>query len=242
MKQQIRRLASALLILFSCLQSLGQVVNSDLSCQPYIEVIGTAEKEVVPNEIYIGIVIKERYENRVKLSIESQEEKLRTALVAIGIDISNLYLSDADAGYVRVSWQTKDVLEKRNYTLKVSDAASVGKVFQELEKLQISDAFISGVSHSDIDELKKEIRISAIKAAKEKADYLLNALGEETGKPIFISENKNDVVQLRAPAFEGAISYRMSEMIDKVSTTPENVIQFQKIKLSANILVRFTIK
>ena len=43
----------------------------------HIDVTGTAETEVVPDEIYVAIVIRERYEGREKISIESQEEKLK---------------------------------------------------------------------------------------------------------------------------------------------------------------------
>jgi hypothetical protein len=64
----------ALVLLLASSVAFAQSVNSEFSEQSYIEVIGTSEKEVIPNEIYIGIVISERYENKVKLTIESQEE------------------------------------------------------------------------------------------------------------------------------------------------------------------------
>ena len=35
---------------------------------PYIEVNGYAEKEVIPNEIYIGITLRERMENKEKVT------------------------------------------------------------------------------------------------------------------------------------------------------------------------------
>lgn len=74
-------------------------------------------------------------------------------------------------------------VNKKEYTLKVKNAIELGRMFQELEKLEITDAFISKVNHSKIDSLRKEVRILAIKAAKDKADYLLTAIGEQTGKP-----------------------------------------------------------
>ena len=39
-----------------------------------------------------------------------------------------------------------------------------------------------------MDEYKKHIKINAIKAAREKADYLLLAIGEKPGKAISVSE------------------------------------------------------
>jgi hypothetical protein len=38
---------------------------------PYIEVTGMAEKEIIPDEIYIRIIIKERYDGRDKITIEA---------------------------------------------------------------------------------------------------------------------------------------------------------------------------
>ncbi len=43
---------------------------------PYIEVNGYAEKEIIPNEIYIGITLRERMENKEKVTIEAQEKLL----------------------------------------------------------------------------------------------------------------------------------------------------------------------
>lgn len=209
--------------------------------QPYIEVTGTAEMEVIPDEIYIAIVIREKYEGKTKISIEDQEEKLKAAITSIGISASNLTLSDANADYVKVKWQKKDVLTKKDYLLKVTNATTVGQVFQKLEELEITDAYISKVSHSKMDSLRKEVRILAMKAAKEKADYLLAVIGEQTGKPIVISESDSDGESMRVPRRNPNTIVSSTNGVDsKTGYIPE--IQFQKIKLSAGIYVKFAIK
>ena len=210
---------------------------------PYIEVDGYAEKEIIPNEIYIGIILRERMENKVKVTIEAQEKQLREALTTLSIPIANLSVADANADYVKVSWQKRDVLTKKEYLLKVGNATAVGKVFQELEKLKIQDGFIDHVSHSAIDSLRKQVRIEAIKNAKEKADYLLNAIGQSTGNALIVSETLKDVVLRqdisRMPAKE---LYKIPGVIvsDFGNSPPE--IEFQKIKLSYSIYTKFAIK
>lgn len=211
--------------------------------KPFIEVNGIAEQEIIPDQIYISIIIREKYENKEKITIESQEEKLKTLLKEINIPTSNLYLSDANADYVKVKFRTKDVLTKKDYTLKVSSATAVGQVFQQLEKLEINDANVSKVSHSKIDSLRKEIRIAAIKAAKTKADYLLNAIGEQTGKPLIVRENSvlNENVYTRnLNRVSNYSNTRFLEESDKSSDDEE--IQFQKIKIQSSIYVKFLIK
>jgi uncharacterized protein len=214
--------------------------NTGVDDVPYIEVNGTAEKEIIPDEIFIDITIRERYNNKTKVSIEEQEEKLKKAVKSLGIDLSNLFLADANADYVKISWQKKDVLTKKEYTLKVTNATTVGQVFQELEKLEITDAYISRVHHSQMEQLKKEVKIMAIKSAKEKADYLLFAIGEEVGKPLIIRENEyvpymnvNTVNRYRN---EGEL-YESS-----VSKFESHPIEFQKIKIQTSIYVKFSIK
>lgn len=229
--------------LLTTILTFGQTNTPKTEEQPYIEVTGTAEKEIIPDEIYIGIIIREKYVNKVKVTIEEQEEKLKNAVKLLGIDLTNLYLSDANADYVKVRWQKKDVLTKKDYTLKVSNATTVGQVFQELEKLEITDAFISRVSHSKLDSLRKEVKIMAIKAAKDKADYLLTAIGEQTGKPLIIKENETlPLSNLTGVNIRGGRSE--SFFIDgvKVRDKEDDEIQFQKIKIQTSIYVKFSIK
>lgn len=213
--------------------------------KPFIEVNGVAEQEIIPDQIYISIIIREKYENKEKITIESQEEKLKALLKEINIPTSNLYLSDANADYVKVKFRTKDVLTKKDYTLKVSSATAVGQVFQQLEKLEINDANVSKVSHSKIDSLRKEIRIAAIKAAKTKADYLLNAIGEQTGKPLIVRENSNGNLEYNYNRNSNTrvTSYQNVRFLDDSDKSADDEeIQFQKIKIQSSIYVKFLIK
>mgnify|MGYP003338191953 CR=1 FL=1 len=217
----------------------------DCEEKPYIEVTGSAVKDVIPDEVYIYIIIHEKYVNKEKVTIESQEEKLKTYLKDIGVDIKNLYLSDANADYVKVKWRTKEVLTKKDYTLKVSTATTVGQVFQQLDKLEITDAFIAKVSHSKLDSLKKEVKILAIKAAKNKADYLLAAIGEQTGKPLIVQELENGITPTTGENYRGSRLSETAYYVDVVKMSgsdKEEELQFKKIKIEAFVFVKFAIK
>ena len=82
---------------------------------PYIEVTGTAEKSIVPDEIYIAINLTERYNGKNKVSIEKQEKKLKEALIDDGIYLANLTVADAEANYVKVKWGKKDVINEKEF-------------------------------------------------------------------------------------------------------------------------------
>jgi uncharacterized protein YggE len=98
-----------------------------------------------------------------------------------------------------------------------------------------------------MDSLRKEVKILAIKAAKDKADYLLTAIGEQTGKPLVVKEN--EILPNRTLANVNVRGSRSSEteyFVDgvKMKSDDNNEIQFQKIKIqtSTSIYVKFSIK
>ncbi len=218
-------------------------VNNQSAEKPYIEVTGTAETEVVPDEIYISIVIRERYVGKEKQTIDMREEKLKFALIEIELDMKNLFLADANADHVKVKWKTKDVLTKKDYLLKVTNATKVGQVFQQLDKLEITDAFITKVNHSKIDSLKKEIRIQAIKAAKTKADYLLKAINEQTDKALIVQEREGCYADPRTANVMYKAQAMLEELsVDETKAKSENEIEFKKIKIQASMFVKFSIK
>lgn len=214
----------------------AQTINSE---KAYIEVVGTCEKEIVPNQIYINIILKERFENKEKITIEKQEEKLKGSLKEIGIDLKNLSLSDANADYIKVKWKTKDVVTKKAYTLMVSSAKQLTDVYQQLDKIEINDANVSKISHSKLDSLKKETRIEAIKAAKEKAIYLLAGINEQIGKPLEVKEENNSISRYEPNTY--AVQRRMS-VEESFSAEDNGEIQFKKIKITSSIYTKFEIK
>lgn len=213
--------------------------------KPYIEVTGTAEREIIPDEIYVGITLRERVVNKEKLSIEAQEEKLKNALKETGIDIAkNLSVSDLNADFIRVRWRKKDVITQKDYTLKVADATTLGKVFQKLDELDILDAKINRVYHSKMDSLRKSMKIAAIKAAKEKADYLLHAIGEQASTPLIIKEQEDNFTN-DLNAFRGNVYIKANKSydnLDQLIDSEKDEIEFKKIKIRAVIYVKFGIK
>jgi uncharacterized protein len=208
--------------------------------KPYIDVTGVAELEIVPDQIYIEIVLQEKD----KVTIEMQEEKLKEALKSIGVDMKDLYLSDANSNYIKVSkWKSKDVITNKQYILKVTNANMVGQVFQQLDKLDITNADIKNVSHSKMDSLKREVKIMAIKIAKKKADYLLAAIGEQAGKPMIVQEVENKGNYSSNTGYgsrnvQGHVNARFLDDDDKVGGN----VEFKKIKIQSAIFVKFLIK
>ncbi|MFO7867797.1 MAG: SIMPL domain-containing protein [Bacteroidales bacterium] len=212
----------------------SQIITQDNKVLPVIEVHGTAKKEIVPNEIFIHIAIKERNEGRNQVTVEEQEKKLKQKVQKLGISLDNLFLSDAQANYTSVSWFRKGVISETFYVLKVTNADKVSRVFEMLHSIHINDARVSHVSHSDIEMLEQEVRIEAIKSAKAKADYLLEAIGEKTGKALNVRENDNV-----RPYPQRNVMYAQYSAKQEPENQP---LEYKKITISSSIYVQFRIE
>lgn len=229
-----------ILVLLFSISVFGQANSGDNAKQAYIEIKGTAEKEIIPDEIFISISIMERMDGKDKIGIVQQEEALKQGLINIGIPIENLKLAGALANYTQVRRSRKDVIAQKQYRLMVTNANTLGKVFDVLDELKIEDASIARVSHSKIEEYRKEVKILAIKIAKEKADYLLGAIGEQTGKPMVVKEvdfnrmASNQRSNVAYPEIEEQLYYDMGAY--------GSGIQFQHITLKSTMYVKFEIK
>ncbi len=232
------------IIVFCAHSIMAQTAVTKEEQTPYIEVLGNSEKEIVPDEIYVEIVLRERFDNKLKVTIEEQEKSLMKALLSIGISIDRLTLSDANANVVKINWKKNDLINKKEYTLKLSTAQEVGAVYTELDKIEITQANIMRVTHSKLDSLKKELRIEAIKNAKEKADYLLKAIGEQTASPLIVKEldNSDGFKVIQSVGFRGVRDFIGNDKDSVFEPELKGVIQFQKIKLHCSIYVKFGIK
>lgn len=216
----------------------GSYANAQTPEKKYIEVTGTSEIEIVPDEITLKMTLVEKADAKESETIVAQENRLRKALDEAGLDSKRLALAEVSS-YVRYKTFDKSQMLKKVYLLKVNSVAQINNVFQVLEKLDITDAYIYSMTHSRMDSLKKEARIMAIKAAKGKADYLLAALGEQTGEPLFVIEKS--VYEGNTSHVYGNVRANYSYMSAR-DENEEGAILPKKIKVEAGIEVRFEIK
>lgn len=237
---------SATLILFVSLlilpgYSRAQQPLNPLESTPYIEVTGEGEMEVVPDEIYLRFTLKERNDGRNKTSLDEQEKKLRQLLAKNNFSIENLSLADANADYITIKRKKEDLLQSKDFVLKVSTTTELTKLWDILDEVDARNAYVNRVDHSRMEELKKEVKIKAVKNAKEKADYLLGAAGEKTGRILFLQERESyaPVMYMTKSQQRTTLAAEAADMAE-VPAEPE--ISFQKIKLNYKVFTRFAIQ
>jgi uncharacterized protein len=237
--QKIKIMRRLLLIAF-VLVSSGLMAQETFKGEHFIEVTGTAETEVAPNEITFLIRLREFEENKNKVQLEKLDKDFLNALQAAGIDKKKLTLADAGSKLSRLTRRDKDAFREKTYQLVLSSAAEVEKFLEKLEPVQVSDLMLTRVYHTDYEKIKLDVKVRALQAAKAKADALLKGIGSEAGKPLMVREWENDPVQ----PYDMAANVRMKsmEMNQSMDVAQGSDTEFKKIRWRAQVSAQFEIK
>ncbi len=204
--------------------------------QPYIEVTGRAKLEIVPDEIFIGIVIKED-DSKGKLNLEDLERKMIKSLESIGINIKeDLKVLDYSSNFKDYWYKKSSIRNTKSYQLKVNSGKMVAKVFMAMEKNNISNITVESTDHSKIEEFRQDVKVKAMKAAKIKAVNLAKAIDQKAGKAIYIQERSYMPYrkELSNVAFMMESSPRQADDIPN--------LDFEKIVLEYEIFARFILE
>jgi hypothetical protein len=214
-----------------------------------ITVSGSADMEVVPDEIFVNVELKEyQKKGEDKKVIEKIKLQFLESCKAIGIPDSNISIVSY-TGINPYYWKRKkkdpDLLAGIIYQVKFKSIELMDKLVEKLDDEATQNFRIASVSHSKINEFRKQLKIQAVKAAKEKAIYLAEAIGEKATEAITIHEPNEPFVDGylsgRVMGLAAASNYQQSG----INYKPEDDLQeveFKKIKLRYEVEVVFALK
>ena len=231
----MKYILSILISVFAA-NSFSQMGQKNFIDQNYIEVTGKAEKEVTPDQIYLKIVVNEA-DSKGKQTLEELERGMIKKLSGIGIDVKkDLVIVDMASNFKNYWLKNKDIYSMKEYQVKCKDARTAGLVFQELESIGISNISIDRIDHSELDKFREEVKVAAIKAAKQKAEALAGAIDQPIGKAIYILEQDYQLYKATANVQMSAMNIRG---FSDAESMPLPEIEFEKIKLEYTIRVSF---
>lgn len=225
-----------LIFLFFTISSFSQNGGENFIDHNFIEVLGTAEMEIIPDEIQISISVSEK-DFKTKQAFDDYEKQIIAKFKEIGISVENDFSILNINGSLKVSvFGENTVFFTRQYMVVVHNAETANKVFNEMEKIGVKTIAITKFDHSQIQKFRLDVKISAIKAAKEKAQALTAAIGQTIGRALYINEENNNYYQ---PNIFGnvALKNKLESDLGEIEK-----VNFQKIRLSYSILVRFELK
>ena len=202
----------------------------------YIQVNVRAEREIAPDEFYLQIVINER-DSKGKVSVESQQRDMIAALKRLGVNVEKqLKVANLSSEFFKKNTSVATA----KYQLQLGSSAEVGKVWQALDGLGISNVSILKVSHSQLERYKSEVRVEAMRNAKQNAATLAEAIGQTIGKCFYVYDSNNDVM----PVFYNNMAVmRSAKAFDAAeAAAEEEPLDFKTIKLQYSVQAKFVLE
>ena len=237
MINNLKTIAAAALISTLSMTAFAQNIDT----RKKIEVNGTAEAEVTPDILYIGMSLKEYFRdaaNKKKVEIEELERQLQSAVLAAGIPQENFTINNISS---YTSWWEKkrspEFLARKQYRIKVTDLSKFNQIMSAVDPKGIEYSNIESYDYSKIESLKKDLKIKALQAAKDKATYLITSIGGSLGSPLDIQEINNEYYP--QPIYRANTMMKTESSMD-AQAMPD--IDFKKIKLTYQMRAVFEIR
>ncbi len=237
-----------LAVLLSSMITFAQTAEKQV---PYIEVVGSAEMEVEPDEIHLEVTVAEYSytktqkigaDKKISVSINQAETTLMDILKKQGVKKEQIFLKSTLGGFYYPDWngyKDYDVTMQKKYQIVFTGFEQLDKTLKALPSADegITNIIITSTKNKNIEQYRKQVKIQAMKAAKEKAQYLLESIGSTVGKPVSIIEIDIDGGYM--PMYRSNVV-----MMDKASAAGsyEPDAQMQKIQLKYQIRAQFEIK
>ena len=231
-----------LLLVIILITGVVRSQNTNLETLRFIEVTGSSELEIDPDEIRFEIGIeeywKEEFEKRTefkdyktKVPIMEIESQLLTELAKIGIQKENIVVKE-----VGNYWRNrgKEFMISKQLEITLFDFRKVEDITSTINTRGINYMTIKELKNKNIANFRKQVKIEALKAAQTKAAYLLESINKQVGDVISITElnERND---------SGGSQNALSNMVMSTSDI-SGIESVKKIKLRYEMKVKFEIK
>ena len=216
--------------------------------QRYIDVVGSCEMEIVPDEIHFIISIQEYFEEefdgfskpeqyKTKVKIADIEKDLRKVLRNAGVEDRNIRVEE-----VGDYWRQRgmDFLISKNFDITLNDFSKIDKIISTVDTKGIRSMRVGELKNKNMKQYHEQGKIEALKAAKKKAEYLLSSIGEELGEVIFIEEPRegtDDYIVMR----KAEMSNSALDGLGLIGSPASQADEFRVISLRYTLKVRFSI-
>lgn len=235
-------LTSIAMFLFSC--------NSSDCCSDAtpkkIVVVGSAEMEVIPDEISMTFTLKEYLDaNKQKVKLDDIKAEFLSVCRSAGVVDSNIVISSYSGNerwdyYTHKRRRTEpDFMSSIAYSVQVSSAEKLDAIVSSVNDSALDNFYINNTTHSKMEELRREVKMNALKASKEKAQYLAQSIGENIGEALLIQEIDNSFYSDVAGS---NIGFAAKAMLSEEMSNGSGAQQFEKIKIRYEMNCEYALK
>jgi uncharacterized protein YggE len=166
-----------------------------------ITVTGAADTKLCPDEMTLTIEIAEYYKEKYEagktekdyktlVKLEDIEKSLMELLHKNGVNDSSISFS-----FVNTTWQwyyyddaKKPVTFQKTISVKLKDHNKVVSIIRDIDTKGVAYLSVGDFRSSKEQEMRKELKAEALKAAKEKASYMLSKVDKQIGEIVSIRE------------------------------------------------------
>ena len=205
--------------------------------QPKIKkiiVTGSSEMEVDPDEIYLNFELREYVNNKKeKIGIETIRKEFLEACEKSGILKDNIRVQGMAGNaysnwFIRKKKKDPDFTASITFVIKFSSTKGMDDLIPRLNDEAVWNMYISKISHSKMETFRKEVKIKSVQAAKEKAVYLAESIGEKLAGALLIEEIETGPVY---PMMMKQSNAMMEMSSDSGPYGGDTNVMFEKIKI-----------
>lgn len=230
---------TTLLLVLSFITLAATPMHAQKENDRYIEVTGTSEIEIVPDEIHYIIEIKEYFaeefdgkskpeEYKTKVSISQIEHNLRYALRKAGIPEDAIRVQE-----IGDYWRERghDFLIAKIFDITLTDFKQIDNILKRVDTKGIKTMHLGELKNKDMQAYREKGKIEALKAAKNKASYLVASLNKKLG----------NVIRIVEPQESNGFSPYFNVQSNVRSSAVDSFDNFRTIKLNYSMTARFEI-
>ena len=230
---------TTLLAVLSFMALTALPLQAQVENNRYIEVTGTSEIEIVPDEIHYIIEIKEYFAEEFDGKSKAEEYKTKVPLTGIEQDLrSVLRKTGIPENAIRVQeigdyWRERghDFLVGKSFDIKLGDFRQIDDILKRLDTKGVKTMRLGELKNKEMQAYRQKGKIEALKAAQAKAAYLVEALGKRLGSVIRIVE----------PQEAAGFSPYFNAQSNVRSSAADSYDNFRTIKLNYSMSARFEI-
>jgi uncharacterized protein len=236
--------------------SLQAQTNTQPGCYPFpktISVTGSASMEIIPDEIYVQVDLREyKKKGEDKTELDKIKADFLANCKAVGIADGDISVASYDGYNMANIWRRRkkdpELLASISYQIKFNNTRMIDDLVDNLDDQATNNFRIVRTSHSKIVEYRRQLKVQAVKAAKEKAVYLTEAVNEQLGQAIDIDEPEESI---SSDVVTGAYSNNYKARAENVALNEakfssygitDSGVDYRKIKLRFEVKVLYALK
>lgn len=210
-----------------------------------ITIIGTAEQEIEPDWILLGMTAKETENTKRESEVVTMENSILNFLTSIELE-PDAFSIDRYSVNTKYSYSPYSKFKlSKSYKLKVENITLLDTIIAKCFEYGMDNIYVNQVGHSEIDSIQNLVLTNALVSAKDKGSLIAKTMEVKLGKVVSVDESyqlvNNQV---------GSYNYGDFRLEDVVVTgygtsykgRVGSSLSFQKIKVSKTVIVKYAIE